>query len=235
VTLFDWIAIVILLVSGLVGFTRGAVRELITVFAFTLAALAALYLMPVAGPIARHALHPSWVANAAAIVAVFVVAYVALRVLGSWITARLHEQTALGALDRSIGLCFGVVRALVFLGVFYLVFNMATPAELVPPWISQGKLYPLARASARVVGAFAPRALKASSHIGPALERAVTGDGQPEDLTAAPDAAVPEAPAQAEPNRPNPARSVAEKPARKASGYDKRSRDDIDALVERSR
>ena len=68
-TLFDLIAIVILLVSGLVGFTRGAVRELVTVFAFILSVLASVYLLPFSGPVARHLMKPVWVANAAAIAA----------------------------------------------------------------------------------------------------------------------------------------------------------------------
>jgi membrane protein required for colicin V production len=228
VTLFDLIAILILLVSGLVGFTRGAVRELVTVFAFTLAALAAIYLMPLAGPLARRMVHPTWAANAAAVVTVFVVAYIALRVCAHWVTSRLHEQAALGAIDRTIGLCFGLVRALVFLGVFYLVFNMATPPELVPKWISDGALYPMARASGQLVGAVAPRALKASSHIGPALQRAVTDDGSG-------DAAAPAEPAFAPQDRPPPARRRGEMAPRKSPAYDKRTRDDIDALVERSR
>ena len=228
-TLFDLIAIIILLVSGLVGFTRGAVRELVTVFAFTLSALAAIYMMPVVGPAARSLMHPPWVANAGAVVAVFLIAYITLRLIGGWMTSRLHEQAALGAIDRTIGLCFGVVRALVFLGVFYLVFNMATPAELVPKWISDGKLYPLARASARIVGSVAPRALKASSHIGPALERAVTDTGQNDAI------AAPEPQSSFVEDRPGAATTQLQKPARKSPGYDKRNRDDIDALVERSR
>jgi membrane protein required for colicin V production len=227
VTLFDLIAIVILLVSGLVGFTRGAVRELVTVFAFTLSALAAVYLLPVVGPVARGLMKPPWAANASAVATVFVVAYVGLRLAGHWVTSRLHEQAALGAIDRSIGLCFGVVRALVFLGVFYLVFNMATPPELVPKWISDGALYPLARVSGRIVGAVAPRALRASTHIGPALERAVTDTGSDGNA-----AAVEPVPAE---DRPPAAISPAQKPPRKVPGYDKRNRDEFDALVEKSR
>ena len=227
-TLFDLIAIAVLAISGLVGFTRGAVRELVTVFAFTLSALAAIYLMPLAGPVARRMVHPTWAANAAAVVTVFLVAYIALRICGGWVTAALHDQAALGAIDRTIGLGFGLVRALVFLGVFYLVFNMATPPELVPKWISDGMLYPVARASGQLVGAVAPRALKASSHIGPALERAVADTGENDTAPAA-------EPAPGPADRPPAAQLRTEKAPRRAPAYDKRSRDDIDALVERSR
>ena len=149
VTLFDLIAVMIIVVSALVGFTRGAVRELVTVFAFTLAALAAVYLLPFAGPLFRDMMKPAWVGTAAAVVVVFVAAYIALRLAGHWVTKRLQTQVALGTVDRMIGLAFGVLRALVFLGVFYLVFSVATPPELTPPWIAKARLLPLAASRPR--------------------------------------------------------------------------------------
>ncbi|OYX02843.1 MAG: hypothetical protein B7Z12_11265 [Caulobacter vibrioides] len=215
-TLFDLIAVMIILVSALVGFTRGAVRELVTVFAFTLAALAAVYLLPFAGPLFRDLMKPAWVGTAAAVVVVFVVAYIALRLAGHWVTARLHTQAALGTLDRLIGLAFGVLRALVFLGVFYLVFSVATPPELTPPWIANARLLPLARGSATALQALAPRTLVERGPLAPALER-VTQDAPP----------ALDSPPAAQTSRRNPPRS--------APGYDNSSRDEIDALVEQTR
>ena len=223
-TLFDLIAIAILLVSGLVGFSRGAVRELVTVFAFGLAALAGLFLLPVSGPIVRSIVGPPWAATAAAIVIVFIIAYVALRLAGHWLTSRLRSQAALGAIDRTIGLAFGLVRALIFLGVFYLVFNMATPPELMPRWIADAKLLPLARASARTVQLVAPEGLKIAGGFRPQLERAVKG----EDARAG-------ASDPAEATRRSLDAAVRASEAQKTPGYDNRSRDRIDELVERSR
>ena len=73
-TLFDLIAIIILFVSGLVGFTRGAVRELVTVFAFTLAALAGVFLLPGSAPGVRSVVSPPGAATAAVVAVVFVIA-----------------------------------------------------------------------------------------------------------------------------------------------------------------
>jgi membrane protein required for colicin V production len=213
VTLFDLIAVLIVVVSALVGFTRGAVRELVTVFAFTVAAMASIYLLPFAAPLFEGVMKPDWVAKAAAVVAVFILAYIALRLGGGYLTSRLQSQAALGTVDRIIGLAFGVIRALVFLGVFYLVFNLATPPELVPRWIADGRLYPVARLSARVLQGVAPKSL-AEGPLAP-LESVVKADPGGES---GPSAQTPRR------NR-----------ARTAPGYDKRSRDDIDALIEKTR
>jgi len=85
-TLFDLIAIAILVISALIGFQRGAVRELVTVFAFTLAALAALYMMPVARPIAAPPRAPR-----------------TLKLIGWFLSGYSSsvERSSLGAMSRS--------------------------------------------------------------------------------------------------------------------------------------
>jgi membrane protein required for colicin V production len=212
-----------------VGFTRGAVRELVTVFAFTLAALAGVFLLPISAPLVRSIFGPPWAATAAAVVVVFVIAYVALRLAGHWMTSQLHSQAALGAVDRSIGLGFGVLRALVFLGVFYLVFNLATPPELMPRWIAEARLLPVARASAEAIQAVAPKGLSVAGGLRPTLERAVRGDdassNTQSNTISGPGAAV----------RQSLDDAVDASRAQKAPAYDNRSRDSIDDLVERSR
>lgn len=227
-TLFDIIALVVLVISGLVGFSRGAVREMVTVLAFGLSAMAAVFMMPLAGPLARQTVHPDWAANALAVVVVFAVVYLLLRLAGSWITAKLHSQAALGTIDRLIGLGFGVIRAVIFLGVFYLVFNAATPPELTPRWIANARLLPVAQASASAIEALAPKGMKAAGRLGPALERAVEpGGNQASEVN---DEPLPS-------SRPAPKSAASgQRPAGKPpGGYGKSTRDDIDALVERSR
>jgi len=55
----------------------------------------------------------------------------------------------MGMLDRAVGTGFGLVRALVLLGGFSLLFNMATPRETAPGWVTGAVLYPLTEASGR--------------------------------------------------------------------------------------
>jgi membrane protein required for colicin V production len=185
-TLFDLVALGLLAISALLGFVRGAVRELVTVFAFTLAAWICVALLLISGPIARRSIHPGWAANASALIVVFLIAYVALRVLGGWLSTVLKSQATLGTLDRSLGLGFGVVRALVVLGVFYIVFNAATPSYLVPSWIADGALYPVSRASAEALQAVAPKGLHAAGGLGQVLKDGIAKE--PGDDPAEPDA-----------------------------------------------
>jgi membrane protein required for colicin V production len=104
---------------------------------------------------------------------VFVVVYLALRLIGGRIASQVQATQGLGVLDRSIGLGFGLVRALVVLGAFNLVFNAATPPERVPKWISGAALYPLTSGAAQVLKAFAPKGLDMADRLKPALRDAV--------------------------------------------------------------
>ena len=205
-TQFDLLAVAVLAVSGFIGFLRGGVRELITVLAFVAAVVIAVLALRFAGPIARHAVHPALLANALAMLVVFVVAYILLRVAGSRLSKGIHQTQTLGAIDRIIGLGFGLVRALVLLGVFYMLFNAATPADRVPRWIKGGTLYPLSAAAGHVLLALAPQGSAVANRVGPALENAVREGSS--DKTPRSD---------------------------EGAGYDERSRSTVDDLVEKTR
>ena len=127
--MFDLIILLVLAVSAFVGFVRGAVREVVTVVAFVLSVLIAVFLLRFTTPLFRHAIHPDWLASAAALIVIFLAAYIALRVAGGQLTDKVKNTRHLGTFDRVVGLGFGLVRALVTLGLFNIVFQIATPPE----------------------------------------------------------------------------------------------------------
>jgi membrane protein required for colicin V production len=178
VTQFDLIAIILLAVSALIGFARGALRELITIVAFVLAVAIALFALRFTGPLARHWLHPSWVGNVAALLAGFLVSYIAIRIVGAGIARKVHDVGSLGAFDRAAGVGIGLIRGFVILGVFQMVFSAATPRERMPTWISHAVLYPAAADSAQALKALEPGGLALAGKLAPTLKQAVADGGQ---------------------------------------------------------
>jgi membrane protein required for colicin V production len=176
VTQFDLIALAVLAVSGLIGFGRGAVRELTTLFAFVAAVVIALLTLKYSGPLARHYLHPAWVANVAALLSVFLASYITMRALGGVLARSLGGASGLGGLDRVAGLGIGLVRGFVILGAFQLVFAAATPRDRMPRWVSRAVLYPAAADTGEILKALEPEGLAVASRLAPALKQAV-GDG----------------------------------------------------------
>ena len=210
-SLFDIIAGLILIVSGLVGFARGATREVTTVIALVLAAIIAVFALRFTGPIARHAIATPWMANVAAMLVVFVAVYIVLRLIGGALT-RGVQQTALSGLDRILGFAIGLVRGLVVVGAFVLLINAATPPERMPAWITSAKIYPLADAAAGLLRAFAPQGWKLASDVAPSVTHAVLDGAPPPD------------------QKPG-----AGPPRKRDSGYSAEQRKALDVLVEKSR
>lgn len=173
-TIFDYVAGALLLVSGLVGLVRGATREVTTVVALVLAAIIAVFCVRFTGPIAASAIHAVWLADTVAVLVTFAVVYLLLRLIGMALTHTV-QQTGLSGLDRLLGFGVGLVRGLVVLGGFILLVNAATPPERMPRWITTAKLYPLASAAGGALRAFAPEGMKMAHDVAPALEDAVSG------------------------------------------------------------
>lgn len=169
-TQFDVIVLVLLAISGAVGFFRGAMLEVVSLAALVIAAACAIFGLPIAAPIARKAIHLDWLATAVAAVVVFVVVFSVLRLIGGVIARRVQGHQFLGALDRSIGVAIGLARGLIVLGALNLMFNAATPKDLQPHWIVGSATWPLAQNMGRVLTTLAP---DVAARLKPAFDRAL--------------------------------------------------------------
>ncbi|WP_309643233.1 CvpA family protein [Phenylobacterium sp.] len=203
---FDIIVGLMLLISAGVGFYRGGTREVVTALALIVAAVAAVYGQRWSGPIGRNLIDPDWLGTVVAGLMVFVAVYGLLRITGAGLVRRVRDMQVLGIVDRVIGLGFGLIRALVVVGAFHLVFHAATPPDRLPRWMTGAAFYPLTRAAADTLKAIAPKGLDMADKLRPAFDDAVR-DGS---ATVGGD-------------------------SRDAQGYDPRERGGLDDLVEKSR
>lgn len=170
---FDILAGLLLLISGLNGLWRGAASEVARVVSFLIAVVTAVYALRVTGPAFGEVVDPPWVANTAAVLIVFIAVYLLLRLIGAGMTRRVHDHAALGALDRVMGLAFGLLRALAVLGVFQLLYAAAAGSGPGPAWVSGALLYPTAKASGDVLRVFAPRIGEMSEKLPAAITTSV--------------------------------------------------------------
>lgn len=182
-TLFDFIVLALLAISGAVGFFRGATREIAALVALIAAAVLAVLGLPKVAPLVRAFVHPDWLAAAATVVLIFGVVYIALRLVGAGLARRVHGAEMLGFLDRSLGLLIGLARGLTVLGALFLMFNAATPQDLRPHWIVGSRTWPLASNMGRLLTALAPQGLHMAERLKPAFDRAVEDDGRDRSAT----------------------------------------------------
>jgi membrane protein required for colicin V production len=172
---FDILAGVILLASGLVGFARGATREVVTVAAFIVGVAVSIFAIRFSAPLAQHLIHTLWLARVAALIGVFLVTYVIVRLAGGALT-RGVRQTSLSGPDRVLGLAIGLARGAVAIAVIALAIRTATPPERMPHWYTGAIIYPEADAGGRALRALAPKGMAIMRHAAPSVENALTGE-----------------------------------------------------------
>jgi membrane protein required for colicin V production len=170
---FDIVVLAILLASAAFGFFSGATREMVRALSFVLAAIIAIFSLRWTGAIGREAIDPEWLGVVVAGLVVFVLVYATLRITGGAMVRGVQSTHVLGVLDRSIGLGFGVLRALVVLGALHLAFEAATPADRVPKWMTGAAFYPLTSGAAKALKAFAPKGLDMADKLAPSIGDAV--------------------------------------------------------------
>ncbi len=171
--ILDIAVLAIVVMSGLLAFARGFVREVLSVGAWIGAAVATLYLFEFAQPVAQTYIEVELIADIAAGVAVFVVALIALSLVSHALSRRVREST-LGPLDRSLGLVFGLVRGAAVVAAAYLIFAALFPPEDRPDWVSEARTEPLMAEGAAFLGSILPERWVAKS-VGAADEAIEAG------------------------------------------------------------
>jgi membrane protein required for colicin V production len=149
-TIVDFGVLGILMISGLIAAYRGFLKETLTVSAWLLASLAAVFLWPITKPFARALVEPKLLADILALVGVFFMLLIPV----SFISFRLSELVRgkhAGPLDRSMGFVFGVARGLLVVGLGYLVFSSLAPPKNHPAWLREARLLPVIKGTADVI------------------------------------------------------------------------------------
>ena len=128
----DWIFLAVLLISLIVGAWRGLVYELLSVVNWIAAFVLAQWFAPVAAQWLPMASATEVVRYAAGFVLVFIVALFAGGLL-AFLISKLVAAVGLRPIDRVLGAAFGLVRGVVLLLAFAVVFGM-TPMVKGPLW-----------------------------------------------------------------------------------------------------
>jgi membrane protein required for colicin V production len=138
----DGVVLAILAVSAILAFFRGLVREVLGIGAWVGAAVAAFVAWPQVRPLVGDHVEPPWLADGVAAGSVFLVVLVVLKIIIAWIAAKV-ERSALGGVDRALGLVFGLVRGAFLVVLAYILAERFYPAERWPEAVREARALPL--------------------------------------------------------------------------------------------
>src|SRR5438105_15490166 len=138
ITLLDLILIGVMLVSAMLAMIRGFMREVLSIAAWVVAAVATVYAYSRLLPYAKSYFNNDVIAAAAVIGGTFLLTLIVVSV----ITVRFSDMvldSRIGALDRTLGFLFGLGRGLLIVVVAFLFFAWLVPPRTQPAWVANAK------------------------------------------------------------------------------------------------
>ena len=151
----DIAVVAVLIVSTILAVARGFVRETLSILAWAAAAIATLYFGPPFATFLSTRISTPLLGPVVAYAGTFLVVLIPL----SFVSFRLSERvrkSPVGTLDRSLGVLFGVVRALALIGIAYLAISLVIPVRAQPVWLTQARLLPVIQRSSDVILSLIP-------------------------------------------------------------------------------
>jgi membrane protein required for colicin V production len=153
--IIDIVVGLVVLSSALISFMRGFIREVLTIAGVVGGILAAVFLGPPMAPIVRDwfgagegenpeklfdIIPMEIVADAVTYGVIFIAVVIVLSVL-SHVVSGAAKAVGLGPVDRTLGVVFGVARALVLLGLVYLPFHLLMNENRKTDFFSDSKTH----------------------------------------------------------------------------------------------
>jgi len=138
ITLLDIILIGVMLISGLLAMIRGFMREILSIAAWVIAAVATLYFYAKLLPYAKSYFNNDIVAAGVVVGGTFLITLLIISVM----TVRFSDMvldSRIGALDRTLGFLFGLVRGLIIVVIAFLFFAWLVPNRSQPDWVRSAK------------------------------------------------------------------------------------------------
>lgn len=136
-TIIDGIVALVIVLSALLAFSRGFVREALAIAGWIVAGIVAFIFAPQAEPLVKEIpVVGDFIADSCelSLIAAFTVVFAVALILASLITplfSSLVQRSALGGIDQGMGFLFGVARGVLLVAIAYFVYETVVTAQQV--------------------------------------------------------------------------------------------------------
>lgn len=138
---FTWVdggAAFVIIMSAILAYSRGLVRELMAVLGWIGAAVLAFFFAPAATPLVKEIPGIGGFLSDScelSVVAAFAGVFAVGLILASLFTplfASIVQRSALGGLDQGLGFLFGVLRGILLIAIAFIVYDRALANAKIP-------------------------------------------------------------------------------------------------------
>ncbi|EJW21876.1 hypothetical protein IMCC14465_02700 [alpha proteobacterium IMCC14465] len=146
----DYIVIAVLSLSGIIALIRGLTREVLSIIGWIAAFYGALFALPLLRDFVRGVISPDWIADGVILVVVFVAILIGFGLASKAFTDKL-KKSPIGLLDRVLGLAFGIARGIVIVSFAYLILLLLLPPDDHPDWVREAKSTPVLKSATAIL------------------------------------------------------------------------------------
>lgn len=137
-TIIDGVVAVVIILSALLAYSRGVVREALAIAGWVAAAILAYIFAPQVQPLVKEIpVLGDFIADSCelSIIAAFAAVFALALVIASLFTplfSSLVQRSVLGGLDQGIGFLFGVLRGILLVAIAFFVYETVITSQQIP-------------------------------------------------------------------------------------------------------
>ena len=165
--LADWFILIVLIASGIISFTRGFTKELLSLFLWLAAFIAAISLEYLATPKINEFIGNQEISKIISYIVVFII-FIFLGGIIIKFISKLIKWSGASGFDRFLGILFGLVRGLIVLFVIFLLLPSGLKTTNL---ISNSKITPIIQKYAPEIEAYFRNLIDNRNIVEEALEK----------------------------------------------------------------
>ena len=134
-TIIDGVVALVIVLSALLAYSRGFVREALAIAGWIVAGILAFIFAPQVEPLVKEIpMIGSFIADSCelSMIGAFAVVFAVALIVASFITplfSSLVQRSALGGLDQGLGFVFGVARGILLVAIAYFVYDTVVTGQ----------------------------------------------------------------------------------------------------------
>lgn len=165
--LADWFILIVLIASGVISFTRGFTKELLSLFLWLTAFIAAISLEYLATPKINEFIGNQEISKIISYIVVFII-FIFLGGIIIKFISKLIKWSGASGFDRFLGILFGLVRGLIVLFVIFLLLPSGLKTTNL---INNSKITPIIQKYAPEIEAYFRNLIDNRNIVEEALEK----------------------------------------------------------------
>ncbi len=134
----DILIIILTIISMIYGYTRGLIKEILSIFSIIISVYISINLYPKISLFIKEYIEMAVLADSISFAVMFLFIYSLINVFSNFIVSSI-SNTPLRIFDKNFGILFGFFRALLIFSLLNILLNWTLWKKNLPEWLDESK------------------------------------------------------------------------------------------------